>query len=722
MKKFYIFILIICSISISAQNSPSLITEFSNSIIQEQPKYSQIFQKPWYDYKITSGKNSESFNPFFLPFKYINNTDTIDKNQHLTFPSLLSFKFDFVPDNYNSRHPSFIFQRDDKAKNALSPSVQEITKLMAEWQATYAFGGEITEYNNGFTGKMIVYDKNGIVILEKEYLNKTDYFKLMGLMVTDWMDFRKQKISAGLKKELFCSMTKSRESVRLYGNVFDVKRRTQDEWDVYESILKNDPDFGEVRFWYANQKGWSGADKTWINANKLQSCSDHLVLCGLLEFDLKYCKDNSLITKYNQKLNYAETILNNNIRIVSQNLFNTEIITDVNLLSSYIPIAVQNPNQLHLLEMLGYHFMHNNMPEKSIPLFISAYQSGFTENDNFFFIYLKLAEEYSNLGYYTEAEFFADAALNNIPDKKNTYIFLIKADILRETGRFSAAIDFYTKYLNIFKDDNLIKLKIILSAFETGNSKEINRIKNTYFSSLTPSGQYLINARESILSKDYKNGALMCNNALKSLIANKHLLTKETMLMELYENILIRTEIELLANDNKTAIYNITEAFVRSPHSRRVGFLLQKCYKDKKELLNQYIYVNSFIFTDDDFWRNFKFKYQTKISDTELINFEEEFKKISVKFYNLSGKENQYISQQYSPYYIEYIILKLIENNKNINLKKIITFYSDYAAIVSRISSDQERHTRIFIYSLLSDVPTEEKSGLIDYYEKKLKN
>lgn len=727
MRKLSFIFFIFFTICAYSQNSTSIISEFSNSINQTQVTYNQIFQKKWYDVEITNGsKNSNAFNPFFLPFKYQNNTGIEDKNQHLTFPSLLSFKFDFVPDTYNSRHPTYIYQRDESSTK-LEMTPQEISTLLTYWESTHAIGGEIIEYEDGFTGKMIVYDKSAHIILQKEYLKKSGYFQLMGQMTQDWMNFRKQKISPGLKKELFWDMTKSREIIRLYGKVFDVKRRTNEEWQIYEEILKRDPGFGEVRFWYANQKQWSDGDREKGVENRIKSLEDHLVIPALIEVEEQYCNDKFLKELYKKKLNYAESILPDNIRIISERVIKNKNNLSLKTLNLYLPLAKDNPNQMLFLELLGLKFMEKGMPDKSIPLFISSYQSGFLGTQDFFYIYLKLVYDYTDLGYYSEAEFFSNIALKNPLSNTKNNLFLCKADILRETGRFKESIVYYEKHLLLFSDDNMAKLKLLLVAYEGSQFDRISDLKKKYYDKLTEAEKNLINSREFIFRGDYqkaKNAVSLANKTLHAKkIINMSVEEREIAAVEYMEILLIQTELALLMNDNKSASDYIGWAFFYSPHSRRVSFLLQKCSLNNDALLNPYSYVANILFEDDDYWNNYKFKYESKNVVEDEVTIYRKFKDMVADFDNQPDKKRWLFCRNLTPFYPEFLILQLLNRDSNKYSREILDFYQKYSFEISAISAAQRKHCRIFYFYIISYLPDNQKTeykntfnNLLKYY------
>jgi hypothetical protein len=263
------------------------------------------------------------FNPVFLPFQYICRSGDKDIKQPMTFPCLLSFKFDFVPDNFSARHPAFIY-RKRPIWNVKPHETEKIKEYISYWEATHAIGGTIVQNEKGYTGKLLVFDGTGKEILSQEYSEPITYFSLMGEMVKTWMDRQEQNVPEGLYNELVRPMTTDMECVKLYGTSFDMQWRSNEEWAVYDTILKRDPNFAEVRFWYANQKGWTldnnSGEYAKLKTEKGKALQSHLVIPALNEFDFKNCPDKTLVAECRKILDYAISICDENVSVISANL------------------------------------------------------------------------------------------------------------------------------------------------------------------------------------------------------------------------------------------------------------------------------------------------------------------------------------------------------------------------------------------------------------------
>ena len=322
-------------------------------------------EKDWYTLQATYGQGM--FNPVFLPFSYHCEEGAGDPNQTLTFPALLSFKFDFVPDNYSARHPGFIYRRDPRALRLTATEREGIVAYIKRWTATHAVAGELIESKAGYKGRIKVFDVQGEEIFAQEYLTPVPYFTLMGQMVLDWFNFREIPVSTGLTEELFRPMTSALETVQWYGESFQVEWRSQAEWVIYEKILARDPLFSEVQFWYANQRGWETDDSSWAHISRGKALQGHLVIPALWEFSPAHCPDEALNANYLKVLNYAGEIMAEDPRVKSSRIDAEGDQLSVAELNSFVDIALKYPCYHPLpKEMTGRSLY---ICQRSIPVF-----------------------------------------------------------------------------------------------------------------------------------------------------------------------------------------------------------------------------------------------------------------------------------------------------------------------------------------------------------------
>lgn len=263
----------------------------------------EIFNKNWYSHKIVENRG---LNPFFVPFDYSCANGVPDPQQRLTFPVLLSMKFDFVDNNICMRHPAFIFLRDPETQKLSMKDQQKTLSKMEEWGMNVAIGGSITQDGELFSGSLTVIDQQG-TLFEKS-IDKMGYFELMGEMVAAWMEKSGSPVSPSLMTELLKPMTNNNASLSLLGQALMYKERSDEQMGLYEKILEQDPNFAELRWWYANQKWWQTKDDEWESSMYIKALESHLVVPALRE--ISYYYNTPLADRY-------ETVFENAKKIVT---------------------------------------------------------------------------------------------------------------------------------------------------------------------------------------------------------------------------------------------------------------------------------------------------------------------------------------------------------------------------------------------------------------------
>ena len=96
------------------------------------------------------------------------------------FPFLLSYKFDWVEDNYCTRHPYFIYKRDRKHfQNFRGANKEFITGYAKSWRATHVIGGSY--FVRVTCGAAIeVFDSEGMTHFKKKLRSKVRLFRING--------------------------------------------------------------------------------------------------------------------------------------------------------------------------------------------------------------------------------------------------------------------------------------------------------------------------------------------------------------------------------------------------------------------------------------------------------------------------------------------------------------------------------------------------------------
>lgn len=346
----------------------------------------------WFTVPIATGR--PMFCPVMIPFTVTFQGVPVDDGQRLTFPALLDYKFYFVPDNANTICPAFVYRKDARLQKLTNTKPRKIAEYISQWSATHAIGGSITVTTAGYIGSMLVYDANGICILQKSYNIPVPYFTLMGRMVEDWMDYRQQPCSPALCAELERPMTTNMETVRLFGTTFNVEWRSEQEWEIYHKILDIDPKFGEIRHWYANQKGWANgqSDTPTKEAEYARAFLDHPVISAIRECQLSQIKDVTLRAQAQEATARALDIVPDQIGILWHRLdinpqqyypdsggllggSNIEGCTIAQADALILPAAKQYPQDWNLQHTVGSYYFRKGQIQKGVPLNINSEQN-----------------------------------------------------------------------------------------------------------------------------------------------------------------------------------------------------------------------------------------------------------------------------------------------------------------------------------------------------------
>ncbi|MEN8126672.1 MAG: hypothetical protein ABFR90_02585 [Planctomycetota bacterium] len=650
-------------------------------------------KKNWYCASVT--QKSGMFNPVFLPFEFVCKAGKTDPKQSLTFPCLLSFKFDFVPDNFSARHPAFIY-RKKPIWNAKPGETKKIAHYIEYWEATHAFGGTVVQHENGYSGQMIVYNMNGQEVLKKKYETPVPYFSLMGQMVKSWMDFRKQPISDGLYNELIRPMTNDMECVHLYGQSFYKPWRTQEEWDIYEQILQRDPNFGEVRFWYANQKSWATGSHANLQVEKGRALQDHLVMPALYEFHYSACREKEIVLNYHKSLSYAQSICTENAMIAYLTLNSKRKRLPLNDLDSFLPIAEKNPCYYPLLRILAREYRKRGISEKSIPLYLSAVFSGYMPGTGSFeWEWFALAEDFYNLGYYNESILCGLIAIRDGDEGMDYSVYRCLGKAYRELFDFETAVEMFDKMTGSKGGE----LDAWLCPYQHGNLQLLENLRKT---KLPPLNSPFYNSRQLLSEGKY-------SEALTRLSPKTTFNTNGTNSLE---SQLIATDICLLSGDLENARKYAVRAWYIAPRSRQVNFLLSRAFEGDERVLGRYAAVESFVF-ENSAWR------ESIIATMEQpLHFDPDellLKLNEVKSHYIDIDQQSHFDfwQQFTPFEIEYLCLGLLKTG---NLKVIddtLALYKAYGHSMKRISEKQKMHCRTFFIQLLNLLPEEKKQQWI---------
>ncbi|MBI2191868.1 MAG: tetratricopeptide repeat protein [Planctomycetes bacterium] len=638
------------------------------------------------------------FNPVFLPFWYVARAGEARPMQDQIFPALLAYKFDFVPDNYNSRHPLFIFPRE-KVLGApwRWPTAWEISAYVRRWMATVAIGGRLVQDGDQYGGAMSVYDDGGQEILHKEYEIRYGYFALMGQMVRDWMAYRGQPCSEGLAQELDHLMCSSPKAVDMLADILKVPDRGPAHWAIYERILEMAPEFGEVRFWYANQRGWVDGKNAWSNENKGLALMDHIVIGSLWEFEMASCMDPNAGAAYQRAVQRMREIAPDNVRLLYSDLRNFKPSeTMLPEFDGYLPAAARYPCFYPFLNQLAYEYRKRHIIEKSLPLHLSATRSGFLPGaGGFEFDWMGMAYGFAQIGNLSHARWCANAGLNDHGGGDARQLLLeILAICLREHGYFWEARSTWRELWKSF-GDTAAAAQFILTSYEGGRPDPF--FEKGFEKALRETCWWpLIEARRAIAGGDFTR-ALAIPPADLDLANQRRAkdLWEKTNLFDLrLETCLVRADAALLAGNSSLAQAEAGKACRVSPWSLRAVRLLLQAERENPAAQTEFLEVSDFMHRDRDPVE----EYARASEAAHRRPAETSARELIESAAQLRGDKWIRFWHSRRPWSVEFQALSLARWK---NLDLAMNLYTSYADAVQELSDSQDVYTRVFLRKLL---------------------
>lgn len=217
------------------------------------------------------------FNHLTLPFHFSSKDDAGDEAEAGAFTFLLSHSIDWSPGCWCARHAIFVFA-NDKAVTRLAKedyTTEAVAAAMSKWHSTHAIGGEIQASKGGYSGKMVIYDANANIVLEKEYAKDREFFTLLGDMSVDAIKFLGDPPSDELVKFLHRKRCENPQSLIKLGIAVFLPGRSEEQFGLFKTILEREPNFADLRYWWANQQHWcDGDDESYYKqvAQALDAC------------------------------------------------------------------------------------------------------------------------------------------------------------------------------------------------------------------------------------------------------------------------------------------------------------------------------------------------------------------------------------------------------------------------------------------------------------------
>jgi hypothetical protein len=657
---------------------------------QKKANYSQTetTEKNWYAYNVVDDKG---FNPFFTPFEYRCDSGHQDILQRLTFPVLLSMKFDFLKNNICTRHPAFIFLRDLETQKSSASDPEKAIMKMKEWGMNVVVSGTIVQHGDLYSGSMIIFNENG-KLFEKEF-EKTGYFKLMGAMISAWMTESGESISDRLKAELCRPMTNSNQALRLLGQSFKLKHRSAEQWKLYEKILEIDPDFAELRWWYANQKWWQNNDDEWNSKMLLKALESHLVVTAMTE--LRCSTSDGSKKQCDRFFENTRKIIPDHWIIPAikyQDKWNVMSHSEVvNLGKDAIKMPYAYFFSSHAAERLYYYGDY----QYSIPLMLSILNSKFNPGRSTLPEYNRLVYSFLEIGYLRDATALTNLMFQYTNDKSWAAIFAGHSQ--DEALNYPLAIELYKLALKEDKTKERALNFLINAYLESNRISEVEKIMSSKQWLDVPDELKLVfGGLASIKKGDFVKGRALLSDA-KIKIGNHNGYYRRFL-----ESALVEEGCKRKSDCGKRfrdqfwkyspkkrwsySYHPVDNLWLQSPRSRKTYLWYKKVYSGDVERLRDYLYVAIHLFPNQMFWQE---EYQSlpkgiEPNEKELVDRFEYLKSARLMPSLVSG------------FRVEYICLRLMNENPVLHREKVIEFYQGYAN-QKNVSREQSIHRKTFL-------------------------
>ncbi len=259
--------------------------------------------------------STNEYSHFVLPFTGGPTED--DKLKAYAFSFLLSNALDWGPGNYCSRHAYFTFKRSGlsivDAGQTLHPSA--LKALAKRWSPTHFVGGEIRAGTNGFTGVLKVLDLDGVLLKAVPYDTPRPYFALLGDMSVDALQTLGYRPSPSLVAHLHIPRCKDEALLVELGRAAFADERSDGEFDIYKRILVQEPDFAEVRYWWANQSHWVTGDSEFYRREMVRSMRSYITKTGLEDVELSADDDKDPTFNYDTLIRETERLVGSKVPV-----------------------------------------------------------------------------------------------------------------------------------------------------------------------------------------------------------------------------------------------------------------------------------------------------------------------------------------------------------------------------------------------------------------------
>jgi hypothetical protein len=311
----------------------------------------------------TSGVNA-----LFLPFHHAFQQPSHGFNRAQAFAFLFSLDLDWAPGNYCNRHAYFLYNRSgaNMVRLLRHYSSDAIARYFPGWDATVAVGGTLKHGPNGYTATIVLYNRSGRLIDTMRYNTPMSFWKLLGTVDVGFMTYVKEPPSPALAQYLCQPRCRDMRCLTELGKAAFLPIQSTRAFALFRKVLKLDPHFAEVRYWFENQAAWRGTDGyDKLQAEIAEALKDRLLPYAAQVLDPAACQNKQLaqalatlepsILAESKKLTGANSPL-----VLTEELnWKTYKPWDVPaLLRKATRVAGKYPNDYNLLSDLAY--LYNN--------------------------------------------------------------------------------------------------------------------------------------------------------------------------------------------------------------------------------------------------------------------------------------------------------------------------------------------------------------------------
>ena len=237
------------------------------------------------------------FNALFLPFHHAFANASHGFNRAQAFAFLFSMDLDWAPGNYCNRHAYFLYNRSgaNMVRLLRHYSKSAIARYFPGWQASVAVGGTLKHGVGGYTATIVLYNRHGRLIHTMRYNTPMSFWNLLGTVDAGFMTYMNEPPSPALVHYLCQPRCNSMQCLTELGKAAFLPIESTRAFTLFRKVLRLDPRFAEVRYWFENQAAWRGTDgMDKLESELAQSLKNRLLPFPASIFDPAACHNKQL--------------------------------------------------------------------------------------------------------------------------------------------------------------------------------------------------------------------------------------------------------------------------------------------------------------------------------------------------------------------------------------------------------------------------------------------